>query len=426
MKEISSEKPMKNRLLECFCYAPHPAQLDFHAGRGIFSQRACLCGTGAGKTKAGLFEDIRWALDYPGSVGYIFEPSFPMMKRILFPTLESKDFFGCRYPFTSNSYVASFNRGDLRLDWFNGSQWWFVSLDDAENAEGPNIDYAHIDEARLVRHLDAAWLTVVRRLRKSGRCQCKIEPGVWLTTTPDSPGSALYNITENPQEASREMKVYRWSIFQNPTLPSSFIEEIRRTHSGGLADRFIYGRFATVASGSFPFDTTKHVKELSDKGLINKLRYGVDFGWSNPSAIVANAFDPDGRGYVVDEFYKSGTSDEELAKAALDMQKQWGRGEFFCDGRFPQSISKLCQLGINAKPYTFRREDGLRELGSRFVESGDGQPRQFVSKRCVNLISELLEYKEDVKEHDHAVDALRYSLPLRPVCQISAKRARIY
>jgi hypothetical protein len=30
----------------------------------------------------------------------------------------------------------------------------------------------------------------------------------------------------------------------------------------------------------------------------------------------------------------------------------------------------------------------------------------------VNLISELLEYREDVKENDHAVDALRYSLPL--------------
>ena len=42
----------------------------------------------------------------------------------------------------------------------------------------------------------------------------------------------------------------------------------------------------------------------------------------------------------------------------------------------------------------------------------DGLPRQFVSKRCVNFISEALEYKEDVKERDHAIDAGRYSLPL--------------
>jgi hypothetical protein len=31
------------------------------------------------------------------------------------------------------------------------------------------------------------------------------------------------------------------------------------------------------------------------------------------------------------------------------------------------------------------------------------------SKRCVNRISELLEYREDVKENDHATDTLRYS-----------------
>ena len=88
------------------------------------------------------------------------------------------------------------------------------------------------------------------------------------------------------------------------------------------------------------------------------------------------------------------------------MQAEWGKGVFYCDARFPQSILKLCRAGLNAKPYSFKREDGLRELGSRFSVSGDGQPRQFISRRCVNFISELLEYREDVKQRDHAVDAL--------------------
>ncbi len=408
-----------------FLYCSHPEQSKFHSGKSIWSQRACLCGTGAGKTSAGLCEDACWALEHPGSVGYIFEPSYPMMKRILFPTLESPDFFGCRFPFTGNPLVADFNIGDMRLDWFNGSQWWFVSLDDAERAEGPNIDYAHVDEARLVRHFDEAWRTIVRRLRGSGRCSEPPIPGVWLTTTPDAPGSALFNVTENPSSVSPEMKVYRWSTFDNPVLPQAFKDEIMRTHSGGLADRFIFGKFATAATGSLPFDTAKHVRELEDKSLINRMRYGVDFGWSNPSAIVANAFDSDGRGYVVDEFYRSETSDESLAESALEMQKEWGRGVFYCDARFPQSIEKLRRAGLSAQAYTFKREDGLRELGSRLLVAGDGQPRQFVSRRCVNLISELLEYKEDVKERDHAVDALRYSLPLVPTSQINIRRARI-
>lgn len=400
--------------LDFLRYCPHAKQLPFHAGKGVYAQRACSCGTGSGKTKCGLAEDIRWALEYPGSVGYIFEPSYPMMKRILFPTLESTDFLGCKYPFTQNPYVADFIRNptEMRLEWINGSQWWFVSLEDAERAEGPNLDYAHIDEARLVRHFDTAWLTVIRRLRKSGRCRVPIEPAVWVTTTPDSPGTQLFNAIENPETASPEMHVYRWSIFENPTLPKSFIAEIVRTHHGGLADRFIYGRFAAVGAGSLPFDSSKHIQELTDKALIDSVSYGVDFGWSAPSAIVVNAFDPDGRAYAVDEFYKRETTDEELAEAAKDLQEEWGEGTFWCDARFPQSILKLCRAGLDAKPYTFKRDDGLRELGSRLTPASDGQPRQFVSKRCVNLISELLEYREDVKENDHATDALRYSLPL--------------
>ncbi len=393
-------------------FVPHPAQVPFIAGRDLYTQRACLCGTGSGKTKVGSYECLVWALKYPGSVGYIFEPSYPMIKRILFPTLESKDLLGCSYPFEQNPLVANFSRCDMRLTFTNGSQWWFVSLDDAERAEGPNVDYIHIDEARLIRHLDTAWRTCVRRLRGSETCEVPIKHSIWLTTTTDAPGSTLYNITENPETASPEMKIYRWSIFENLTLSKAFIAEMVRLHKGGLADRFIYGRFATVGTGSFPFDSTKHVRELTDKRLINEMRYGVDFGWSAPSAIIANAFDPDGRGYAVDEFYKTETTDEELAEAAKEMQDEWGKGTFYCDARFPQSIEKLRRAGLDAEPYTFKREDGLRELGSRFSLASDGQPRQYVSKRCVNLISELLEYREDIKANDHAVDALRYSLQI--------------
>ena len=119
-------------------------------------------------------------------------------------------------------------------------------------------------------------------------------------------------------------------------MPKEFIAEIVRTHTEGLADRFIYGKFATVAAGSLPFDSSKHIHELTDKALIDRVSYGVDFGWSAPSAIVVNAFDPDGRAYAVDEFYKRETTDEELADSAKELQEEWGEGTFWCDARFPQ------------------------------------------------------------------------------------------
>jgi hypothetical protein len=81
---------------------------------------------------------------------------------------------------------------------------------------------------------------------------------------------------------------------------------------------------------------------------------------------------------------------------------------------------------VNAVPYKFKREDGLRELNGRFALASDGKPRQYVSKRCVNFISEALEYREDVKERDHAVDAARYSLPIaRTLGPVTIRSGRI-
>ncbi len=416
------QKVLMRQGVDFLRFCPHPAQLPFIAGRESFTQRACLCGTGSGKTKVGCYEDLAWALSYPGSVGYIFEPSFPMIRRILFPTLESKDLFGCAFPFEQNPYVAEFNRGDMRLTFWNGSQWWFVSLDDPERAEGPNVDYIHVDEARLVRHLDTAWLTSVRRLRGSGRCSVPIKPSIWLTTTTDNPGSDLFNITENPKSASSEMQVYRWSIFDNLTLSKEYIAEILRTHTGGLAERFVYGRFATVGGGSFPFDSSVHVRELPDKGVIREVRFGVDFGWSNPTALLVVAYDGDGRVWVLDEFYKSQVGVTELIRVSKEFVVQYGNGEFLCDRSEPQSIANLQMAGLRAKAYEFKREDGLRELGARFAKAGDGLPRVFISPRCINLISELLEYKVEVKERDHAVDALRYALKIQVAPPLRAFR----
>ena len=60
-------------------------------------------------------------------------------------------------------------------------------------------------------------------------------------------------------------------------------------------------------------------------------------------------------------------------------------------------------LGFAAEAYSHKREDGLRDLGARFVKAGDGRPRFYISSRCVNIISELLEYNVEVKESNHMI-----------------------
>jgi phage terminase large subunit len=184
-----------------------------------------------------------------------------------------------------------------------------------------------------------------------------------------------------------------------------------------------------VGTGSFPFDSSIHIRENPDKRLFREIRNGVDFGWTNPSAIVVVAYDYDGRVWVLDEFYKNQTSAADLLEKLNEFATLHGKGEVICDGSEPESIAKFkagvperSLLPVRASAYPHKREDGIRELGSRFEKTGDGLPRIFISSRCINLISELLEYKVDVKERDHAVDALRYALKLQSSAPLGAFR----
>ncbi len=402
-------------------YRPHEGQLRFHKERYKYKYRLLCGGTGSGKTFAGISEDLYWLLVHAGIVGYVFEPTYPMVKRILIPTLE--DLLGV--PLERNPLIEVFNKGDMRIDFVNGSRLWMGSLDNPERAEGPNIDFIHVDEARLIRNFETAWRVIQRRLRGSG----KGHPiGSWVTTTPDHPGSPLYNFFEGP-EHDPESRVYRMSLMDNVHLDQGYIDAVKRAHTGGLYKRFIEGVFADVSLGSFNFDYAVHVQQFDEHynpEAIKQLIYGVDFGWTNPAAIMTIAVDGDGRAYILDEFYKNQTPEAELTEEAKTFLEDHGQGRLFCDRSEPRTINEFRKAGLKAYPDKSKRDDGIRELGGRFQDAGDGMRRIYIHPDCVNLISELQTYDADRKENDHAVDALRYGLMgYRPPKTIQVSTARI-
>lgn len=392
-----------------FNYVPTPQQRAFHIARFFKTFRGVFCGKGAGKTIANLAEALMYGYHYPGSVVYLFEPNYPMIRRNIIPLLNTKWLLG--EPFEKNPHIKEFRKSDNCLIWKNSSETWFVSLDAPERAEGSNIDAAGIDEPRLIRDFDLAWKSVTSRIRGSGRCaaESRCPNGVWATSTPDRPKSPMWNIFENPMTKADSCAVFRWSTLENPKLSEAYKKEMLRLNTGGYARRFIYGEFADVAEGTFPFDTTKHVF-ITAPSQLKCMKYGVDFGWANPSAIVAVGFDYDGRAFVLDEFYQSQVTTEDLIGAMLEMQRTYGAGKWICDRASPEAIMKMRRSGLSAVGYETNREDSVRELGSRFAVQKDGKPRIMVSSQCSNLISELLTYNILAKENDHAVDALRYAV----------------
>jgi len=391
-------------------YYPHPKQLPFHEDRYEVKYRGLIAGTGAGKSKAGAKEALDWAWENPGSIGLIAAPAFRKFREIVVPAFEGL----LNSKIDATPFFTNFNRMEMSLDVFNGSKIWMVGLDKPEASEGMNLDWAWVDEARLIPKFGDAWDSIRRRLRGSGLGKPLDEyvpenaVGAWITTTPDAPGSALHDFFEG-RDKDPEAKVYRMSIMDNPHLPQDFIEGIKRTHTGGLYDRFVLGIFAAVGSGSFEFDYSIHVQGFKPPELRN-IVFGVDFGWTNPSAIVAIALDGDNRAYVVDEFYQNRVSEQTLINECRRLKEKWGDGVFWCDSSEPRTISALNIQGLDARGNDSKRDDGIREVGGRFLDAGDGKRRLYISPECVNLIEELQLYKAEKKEHDHAVDALRYAV----------------
>jgi len=406
-------------------FKPHVSQKRFLDELMFCDWRAAIGGTSSGKTYLGGFELIRLCTNFPGIETVAFSPTFGMINRNVIKVLEQ--LLGGNLK--NSPLIYKFNKGDMVIEWESGSTTWFNSLDDPEKSEGQSLDVVWVDEPRLVRYLTLSLMVLQRRLRGSpaGRAM-GFNPIGYLTTTPDYPGSELHDFCENPEKKHPNLKLFRMPLRDNAVnLPANYIENIIRTHQGGLADQFVMGLFANVESGSFQFDYSKHViKDLEyDPEVHRKVLYGVDFGWNNPSAIVVIGFDGDDRAHVLDEYYKNMTSIDELADEMKKFYAIYGKGMAYCDPTEKQTTESLKLKGVQARPCLVKRDDGIRALGGRFQLQGDGRYRIYISSICVNTISELQTYDAEKKVRDHATDAIRYVVSSRrSMGPLQVKKAR--
>ena len=321
-------------------YYPFPKQMLFHQDRYKVRHRAVFSGVGGGKTICGCFEMVSMLLENPKSVGYIFEPTYKMVRRILIPTLESKYLLG--HPIDSNPIVSAFKRSDNCIEFLDGQTLWFGGLEEPEFAEGTNVDVVLLDEAQYIRKFAESQDVVLRRLRGSGKTDRDITCSIVTTSPPPLvPDCRLYDFYENPEKRNPDSRVYRWSMLDNSHLGEKYKQEILATHHGALAKRFVEGLFAPVGTGSFDYDSTIHEFKQLQPEIIQKVIYGVDFGWTNPSAIVCVGFDSDGRAYILDEFYQNRTQTETLISEFKEMLAEHGQGRIICDRSAPATIDML-------------------------------------------------------------------------------------
>jgi PBSX family phage terminase large subunit len=165
----------------------------------------------------------------------------------------------------------------------------------------------------------------------------------------------------------------------------------------------------------------------------------IDFGFTNPFVCLWAAIDPDGRIIIYRQLYKTKTLVEDHAKE-IKRVSRWGEkgGEplpraIICDTDAEDRATLERHMSLYTIPAHKTVSDGIQAVASRFRAAGDGKARIQIMRDClVERDRDLAEGKQPtcledepesyvwdtrqglkrgdqpVKEHDHALDALRY------------------
>ena len=213
------------------------------------------------------------------------------------------------------------------------------------------------------------------------------------------------------------------TTMDNPHLPPAYVKSLLETYPEHWIKRFVYGEWSSQGDEVFSeFFESKHVVDMIDTKYIKhfKQRAGLDYGWVNPTAIVWGYIDFDGCLTIFDEWGGSKQTPSEIASNA----HRYGKMVIVADysikrpDRDGRSVwLDLCDAGLNLLESN-KHELANIQLANTLFKTG----RLKISKRCVNLITEIKDYKfkrlklgqeknqpeETVDKNNHYIDALLY------------------
>jgi len=398
-------------------------QAEFLAGPGgdadITSDarnHAFVSGLGSGKTAAGVLRAAvnaeRWN---PGELGMIVAPNTPSIKNSILPVMRE---FGLLDAWEYRGKGAE-QPGIITS---SGAR---IILESADNdrkirrLRGPNLAWAWIDEAAQIS--ERAWEVVTGRLRVGNY------RNAFVTTTPrgrnwvhdrfyapDEPRRVRYDGAYEWLDVAGSNGVFGVPSWLNPHNPEDYTERLEAEYQGAFFEQEVEGAFTRFEGLIYLwFDKDEHVLDHEDVPAPNDLDrviYGVDWGFGNPSVLLAVGVQGDRR-VVLEEFYERRCTVEDMIAEAETMEDHWGAGRWYCDPAEPSNIEQFNRHGFGAQKARNDVTPGIQQVTATRDDLR-------VSEGCQATLNEfdLYQYKDadrqdkPEKVNDHAMDALRYAL----------------
>lgn len=364
--------------------------------------RVVNCGRRWGKTTLAILEMVAKGVFKDGArIAYI-APTIQQARDISWNELKK-----ICLPITVKSKEAP--SLELTISTKNGSEStiWLRGWENVETLRGQKFDFIVIDEIASMRNFWLNWQEVIRPTLTDNKGE------VLFISTPKGFNHFydLYNFSDD------DYKSFHFTTYDNPHMP---VEEIDKAKKELPEDKFAQEYMADFRKSEglvykeFNRDIHLFEETINKEGM--KYIAGVDFGFTNPCAVIHILVDGDNNFLVVDEWYKTQRTEEQIGEYV----KSCGFNEVYPDPESPSAIEVLNAKGINVQE-VIKGKDSIKS-GIDSVRALFKSNRLHIHKECKNLIQELETYsypekrpnnneqEVPVKENDHALDALRYAI----------------
>lgn len=246
-----------------------------HKGQRTVVREACrfnvLCaGRRFGKGVVGLDRLIHTALNERLSTAW-FSPTYKMLKaawrdaiRLLGPVIVEK------------------NVQEHRLGLLGGGSLDFWSLDKPDSARGRKYRRIVVDEAAMIRHLEEAWLEVIRPTLAD------YEGDAWFLSSPKGLNyfKTLCDFGQDPLQT--EWMSWQMPTHTNPYIKRSEIESLKRSMTERAFTQEILAAFLADGTGVFRRVLEAATAIWQDEPIAgHQYVFGADWGRSNDYTVIA-------------------------------------------------------------------------------------------------------------------------------------------
>ena len=361
----------------------------------------------AGKTLLLAHAGIRTCLAYPGAIGLMVSYTTPQLRDVVFKTtLQELELY--QKAFNEAGIIINLAKwtnspGNITIKFFNGSEILFRASDEETKLRGLTLDFVGMDEPVDID--ESVFKQLMNRL-SGGHVK---NPFMLLATNPDNENHWIYKyFFKNP---TKEYKVVETSTYDNILLPNykKYIKELEENLDDDWIRRFLKGKWGTFSGQIYKeFNLDVHVTKEVDSMPFTHYIAGVDWGIRNPSAITIIGITRDKRVGVVEEWYQSGKTSDQISKVIENFYRKYNFRRVYVDRTALDLITQLEQLKIPVYKSKSNVKSGIARVKSLLKSN-----HLFIHPRCKNLIREMQNYRykkdkfgnlieEPVKQDDHS------------------------